>query len=70
MFRSYCAAMACKAFVNKHLKAFLRNERGESSVMSNIMMLAIAALIVIALLAFGKTGMTWLKTKWDEITAG
>lgn len=53
-----------------HVKRFIKGESGESSVMANIMMLAIAALIVILLLAFGRTGMDFLKQKWSEMTSG
>ena len=53
-----------------HVKRFIKGEAGESSVMANIMMLAIAALIVILLLAFGRTGMDFLKQKWSEMTSG
>jgi len=52
------------------LKRFHDDEYGESSVLTNVMMLAIGALIVIALLAFGRKGMTWLGEQWDNITSG
>lgn len=49
-------------------KEFHRDERGESSTMSNVMMLAVAAIAVVALIAFGKTAFTWLNGKWKDIS--
>ena len=51
-----------------NLLAFHRDQRGESSTLSNVMMLAVAAIAVVALIAFGKTAFEWLKKKWEEIT--
>jgi hypothetical protein len=50
------------------VRAFHEDEAGEASALSNIMLLAIAALIVVALIAFGKTAMDWLKQKWSDIS--
>jgi|GEM_PF-5135072 len=47
--------------------AFHRDERGESSTMSNVMMLAIAAIVVVALIAFGNIFLKWLNEKKDDI---
>ena len=47
---------------------FVSDESGESSVLSNVMMLAVAALAVVALIAFGKQGMAWLGQQWQKIS--
>jgi hypothetical protein len=47
---------------------FHRDQRGESSTLSNVMMLAVAAIVVVALIAFGKTAFEWLYTKWKGIS--
>jgi Flp pilus assembly pilin Flp len=52
----------------RRARRFHNDEVGETSVLANIMLLAIAALIVIMLIAFGKTAMGWLKEQWDTIT--
>ncbi|MEY4565899.1 MAG: hypothetical protein RLY14_869 [Planctomycetota bacterium] len=52
-----------KVFVNFH-----RDERGESSTLSNVMMLAVAAIAVVALIAFGKTALDWLRQMWPKIS--
>ncbi len=49
------------------LAAFHHNERGESSTMANVMMLAIAAVVVVALVAFGNAGLKWLQDTWKTI---
>ena len=50
--------------------AFHDDERGESSALSNVMLLAVAAIAVVALIAFGQTAFSWLKSKWTEISGG
>ena len=50
--------------------AFHEDERGESSTLSNVMMLAVAAIAVIALLAFGKVALEWLGKQWNKIKDG
>jgi Flp pilus assembly pilin Flp len=47
-----------------------RDERGTAGPIANLMMLAVAALLIIALLAFGREVMNWLKGKWSEATGG
>ena len=70
MVRAYLIAAEYRDRLQEELRRFMRNERGDGNVLSSIMLLAIAALVVIALLAFGRTGMTWLQQKWTEITSG
>ena len=50
------------------VRRFRANDRGESSVMTNIMMLAIAAMVVVGLYFFGKQVWAVLLEKWAEIT--
>jgi hypothetical protein len=54
--------------LTKLLREFHDDEAGESSALSNIMLLAIAALVIVLLLAFGKTGMKWLNDWWTKTT--
>jgi len=54
--------------IRDEVLAFHRDQRGESSTLSNVMMLAVAAIAVVALIAFGKTAFTWLKEMWEKIT--
>jgi hypothetical protein len=54
--------------IRDEVLAFHRDQRGESSTLSNVMMLAVAAIAVVALIAFGKTAFEWLKKKWGEIS--
>lgn len=49
------------------LRRFHHDECGETNVLSQIMLLAIAALIIILLLAFGKNAMGWLNDTWKRI---
>jgi Flp pilus assembly pilin Flp len=48
-------------------RKFHNDESGESSVLSNVMLLAVAALAVVALIAFGRKAMEWLGKMWDQI---
>lgn len=70
MVRAYLIASEYRDRLQEELRRFMRNERGDGNVLSSIMLLAIAALVVIALLAFGRTGMTWLQQQWTKITTG
>lgn len=54
--------------LSARIREFHADESGESSVMSNVMMLAVAALVLIALITFGKDAMKWLKEAWGRIT--
>ena len=49
------------------LTPFHRDQRGESSTMSNVMMLAIAAIVVVALVTFGGNFLNWLNKSQDDI---
>ena len=51
----------------RRVKKFHDDENGASNTMASVMMLAVAALVVVALIAFGKQMMDWLKQKWSEI---
>ncbi len=54
-----------ESFLSK-VKSFHDDERGDD-VLKNIMMLAVAALIVVALIAFGNRLIKFLFTKEKEI---
>jgi Flp pilus assembly pilin Flp len=61
--------VSLRAIVSRS-RRFHKDEVGETSVLSNIMLLAVAALIVVLLIAFGKTAMQWLRDQWNRITQG
>jgi hypothetical protein len=46
------------------------NERGETTALTNIMLLAVAALVVLGLIFFSNELWTWLKTTWDSVKGG
>ena len=48
------------------LQSLHRNERGDDTI-KNIMLLVVAALVVIALIAFGNKALRWLNEKWGDI---
>ncbi|NND98973.1 MAG: hypothetical protein HKN47_16775 [Pirellulaceae bacterium] len=48
------------------LKRFHAEERGDDTL-KNVMMLALAAMIVVALIAFGKRGMEFLFEREEDI---
>jgi len=46
------------------ISRFLREERGDA--IQNVMILAVAAVLLVALLAFGKKGMQQLNEFWSK----
>lgn len=68
MYLYYFKAMNFRDGLVERAQRFLRNERGESSVLANIMMLAIAAMVVAGLFLFGQTIWTYLKSFWTQTT--
>jgi len=52
----------------RRVREFHADENGASNTMASVMLLAVGALVVVALIAFGKQMMDWLKDTWNTIT--
>ncbi len=46
------------------------NERGETTALTNIMLLAVAALVVLGLIFFSKEIWDWLGGTWTKVKGG
>jgi hypothetical protein len=66
MFSLYSKMSECRNALTEKLRRFARNERGESNAMSNIMILAIAAMIVAGLYFFGQKIWDFLTSFWEQ----
>jgi hypothetical protein len=47
--------------------AFHRDERGVADTLASVMKLAVAAIVVVALIAFGQSGIDFLKEMGSKI---
>lgn len=70
MLRTYLAVLNAHEAVSLRIRKFLRNDKGETNVMTNIMLLAIAALICVALYFFGGKIWDWILELWKKIRGG
>ncbi|HEY1066692.1 MAG TPA: hypothetical protein VGE52_11305 [Pirellulales bacterium] len=57
---------ATRSFLQRQWRALQRDERG-NDVLSNIMLLALAALVVVGLIAYGGRLWKWLKGTTDRM---
>lgn len=53
--------------IKNQIDKFHSDESGESSALSNVMLLAVAALAVVSLIYFGQRGIEFLGNSGDEI---
>ncbi len=53
--------------IRTQLLAFHRDERGVADTLASVMKLAVAAIVVVALIAFGQSGIDFLKEMGSKI---
>ena len=56
--------------IRNRWKRFSQDTRGETTVMTNIMLLAIAAMVVAGLFLFGQDVWDYMMSFWNQTTTG